>query len=103
MAKTNDKSTSTESELASAVRELTQEVAVLRMAIDELREEVQWNNHNSRTEIRPLIERRIQSCSLDPTARDFEVNTVDAATVERLRADVARSNFTPGSQGKLFG
>lgn len=102
MAKTNDKSTSTESELASAVRELTQEVAVLRMAIDELREEVQWNNHNSRIELRPLTGRRIQSCSLDPTARDFEVNTVDAATVEQLRSELGHSNGTPGKQGELF-
>ena len=103
MAKTNDKSTSAESDLVSAVTELTQEVAVLRMVIDELREELQWSNHNSRTEMHRLTGRRIQSCSLDPTARDFEVNTVDAATVERLRADVGRSNLTPGSQGKLFG
>lgn len=102
MAKTNDKSTSAEADLASAVTELTQEVAVLRMATDELREEVQWNNHNSRTEMPPLTERRIQSCSLDPTARDFEVNTVDAATVERLRSELGHSKATPGKQGELF-
>ena len=102
MAKTNDKSTSAESDLVSAVTELTQEVAVFRMVIDELREEVQWSNHNSRTEMHRLTGRRIQSCSLDPTARDFEVNTVDAATVERLRSELVQSSRTPGKQGELF-
>ena len=37
---------SPESELADAVQMLAEELKVLRMVVDELREEVQWANQN---------------------------------------------------------
>lgn len=35
-----------ESQLVDAVQTLTEEIRVMRMAIDELTEEVQWSNQN---------------------------------------------------------
>ena len=98
----NKSSTSTDPELLDAISLLTEELRVLRMVIDELREEVQWNNQNSSVDSQFLTARRIHSCSLDPTSRNFEVNTVDQETVERLRAELPPSRAKPGSQGELF-
>ena len=92
----------TESELADVVRMLTDEIRVLRDAVDELREEVQWANQNHRAEGPLLVGRRIQSCSLDPASPDFAVNTVDEATVERLRSELTPTRSVSGKQGALF-
>ena len=100
MAKTKSNS---ETELVVAIQSLTEEVRVLRQVVDELREEVQWANRNPPEERAHLDGRRIRSCSLDPTSRDFTVNSVDKETVDRIRADVVTSNRLPRTQGKLFG
>ena len=88
MRRPNNKtdSASVESELFETIKLLTDEVRLLRIVIDELREEVQYGNHNA--ESVPLPSRRIQSCSLDPASRDFAVNTVDEATIENLRSEL---------------
>ncbi len=101
MARTKSKPT-TESELVTAVQVLTDEIRVLRDAVDELREEVNWANHNHGGDSYLLTGRRIQSCSLDPTSSDFVVNTVDEATVGKLRAELPPSRSAPGKQGELF-
>lgn len=62
----------TRDELAEAVEVLTAEVRVLRHAVDELREEIQYATRNvfDRPEP-PLPHRRIVSMPLDPCADDF--------------------------------
>ena len=102
MSRTNSKTTTPESELLSAVRMLAEEVAVLRNAVDELREELQWSNHNHRGESHWLTGRRIQSCSLDPASPDFAVNTVDKDTIDKLRAELTPTQPGPRKQGELF-
>ena len=101
MARSKSKPTP-ESELVAAVQMLTDQVRVLRDAVDELREEVQWMNHNQHGESRLLADRRIQSCFLNSTSRDFAVNTVDQETIEKLRADLASIRNVPDEQGELF-
>ena len=91
-----------ESELLSAVQMLVEEVKVLRQVVGELREEVQWGNHNFHANDALPSHRRIRSCSLDPTSPDFAVNSVDDATVEKLRAELAGNHSVPGKQGELF-
>ena len=73
------------SDLADAVDLLTQQVIVLRQVVDELVTEFQWRNQNSSSPIVPY-HRRIESSSVDPTQRDFEVNSVPRETIDRLRA-----------------
>ena len=101
MANSSSQATA-ESELLSAVQMLVEEVKVLRQVVDELREEVQWGNHNLRVNDPLPSLRRIRSCSLDPTSSDFTVNSVDDATVEHLRAELAADQSVPGKQGELF-
>ena len=99
------KDTSIEQVLTSDdIASLRDEVRLLRQVIDELREELSWANNNALelpTQLRPV---RITSMSLDPTARDFQVNTVDEETIARLREEHASA--TPGptesSQRSLF-
>ena len=93
---------SSESELVDALQMLIDEVRVLRDAVDELREEVQWANHNHRDESRYWVGPRIRSCSLDPTSPDFAVNKVDEATVEQLRSELTSRRSVSGKQGALF-
>ena len=98
----NKSSASTDPEFLDAISLLTEELKILRIVIDELRTEVQWNNQNSPAAAQFLSARRIQSCSLDPTSRNFEVNTVDQETIESLRAELTPIRAKPGSQGELF-
>jgi hypothetical protein len=91
-----------ESEFLATVQLLTEEVKVLRQVVDELRSEVQWSNQNPVNKAGFLNGRRIHSCSLDPTSPDFTVNSVDDATVEKLRAELAGNHSVPGKQGELF-
>jgi hypothetical protein len=66
-------SSSSTDELAEILRELRDEVRVLRQVVDELREECQWANRNS--EPLPLPPRfHLTSMPLDPTSDDWEIN-----------------------------
>ena len=98
----NKSSASTDPEFLDAISLLTEELKILRIVIDELRTEVQWNNQNSSASSQFLTSRRIHSCSLDPTSRNFEVNTVDQVTIESLRAELTPNRAKRGSQGELF-
>jgi hypothetical protein len=100
--KRNKTSPSAESDLGEAVTLLTEELKVLRIVIDELREELQWKNQNRDTDSSLLSGRPIHSCSLDPTSRDFAVNSVPQEAVERLRTELTPSHSQPGKQGELF-
>ena len=91
-----------ESELADAVQMLAEELKVLRLVVDELREELQWANQNYHDDRLWLAGPRIQSCSLDPTCSDFAVNSVDEATVEQLRSELTPIRRVSGKQGALF-
>ena len=104
----NDSKPSLEAELLTdVVQTLAEELKVLRIAVDELHEELQWANRNVHrddgNEDRPLGGRRIHSFSLDPTSPDFAVNTVDDVTVKKLRSELTRTMSCPGQQGELFG
>ena len=91
-----------ESELAEAIHELTAQVQVLRNAVDELREEFQWSNHNTNSERTCIRNRIIRSCSLAPTSPDFTVNTVSEETVEKLRSELTPIRSCSSQQGELF-
>ena len=98
----NKTSPSGEAELMDAVSLLAEELKVLRIVIDELREELQWRIQNHDADSSFLTGRRIHSCSLDPTSRDFAVNSVSQETVERLRAELTSGHSQHGKQGELF-
>ena len=90
------------------IASLGDEIRLLRKVLDEVRDELSWANNNAHD--LPLgagamaAFKRITSMSLDPTARDFQVNTVDEETIARLREEHASA--TPGrtesSQRSLF-
>jgi hypothetical protein len=100
--KRNKTSPPAESDLGEAVTLLAEELKVLRIVIDELREELQWKNQNRDTDSSFLTGRRIRSCSLDPTSRDFAVNSVSQETVEILRVELTPGHSQPGKQGEPF-
>jgi len=85
MRKSNAQSQSQVALLADVVQTLADELKVLRVVVDELREELHWANHNApaddRGDHRRLHGRRIQSFAIDPASRDFAVNSVDDETV----------------------
>ncbi len=83
--------------LGDLVQSLADEVKVLRNAVDELREELQWANHNVFGGNRLLENRRVHSFSLDPPRLDFAVNTVEQGTVDELRSELA-STKNPSTQ-----
>lgn len=94
-------------ELAASVEALAAEVRVLREAIDELREEIQYatNNLFDRPEP-PLPHRRITSMPQDPTANNFG-ERLNAYTSDELPADDASERTdsdTPPDRpaGRLF-
>ena len=81
------------------IASLRDEVRLLRQVLDELREELSWANNNAidpLPQVRPV---RITSMSLDPTAPDFQVNTVDEETIAKLRDEHASNE---SSQRSLF-
>lgn len=103
----NDSKASPEAELlADVVQSLAEELKVLRIAVDELREELQWANHNVHrdegNDEHFRGSRRIHSVSLDPTSADFAVNSVSEETVEQLRSGLTPIKSCPGQQGELF-
>ena len=98
----NESSESATHKLLDTVSILAEELKMLRIVIDELREEVQWSNHNRDLDGSRLVGRPIQSCSLDPTSRNFEVNTIDQETLESLRAELAPTPEEPVTQRELF-
>ena len=80
MAKSRSPRADTRSELAelrAAVEQLSQHVHVLRLAIDELTEEVQWRNNQLRDSERspppPFV---LHSMPRDPTTPDWKINQV---------------------------
>ena len=93
---------SSEAELLLAIRSVTEEVQVLRQVVDELREEVQWANRNPPSERAFTGGDHTWNCSLDPASTDFPVNSVDKATVDRLRSEIVAGDRLPEKQGKLF-
>ena len=92
---------------AEVVAALGEEIRILRQVLDEIREELSWANNNAQD--LPTFTgatsayRRITSMSAEPTARDFQVNTVDAATVSQLREEATNEASTRAStQTSLF-
>ncbi len=92
---------------AEVVAALGEEIRILRQVLDEIREELSWANNNA--EDLPNFTgatsayRRITSMSADPTARDFQVNTADAATLCKLREEAAQeASPRTSTQASLF-
>ena len=78
-----------DSELIECIDSLREQVKVLRNAVDDLREELQYLVRNpGENRVAETIERlRVTSLPLDPTADDFgqRVNAVPEETVAELR------------------
>ena len=86
---------------------LRDEVRLLRQVLDEIRAELFWANSNSldlpERAAATSAFRRVTSMSLDPTARDFQVNAVDPATVALLREEaLEEAPSRTGTQRSLF-
>ena len=100
---------STEKPLMSDdIASLRDEIRLLREVLDEFSEKLSWANNNAHDFPRGAgamsAFRRITSMLLDPTARDFQINTVDEATISRLRDEhgSATTDPTESSQRSLF-
>ncbi len=96
-----------ESGLCDDIVSLRDEVRLLRQVVDELREELSWANNNAYDFLGntgPVMAyRRITSMSVDPTARDFQIDAVDQASVSRRRERATRdASSGTSSQQSLF-
>jgi hypothetical protein len=94
-------------QLSDEVATLREQVALLRQVLDEVLVELTWANDNARdlpagTGAISAV-RRITSMSLDPTARDFQINSVPESAVDELRK-AASSEAAGGesTQATLF-
>ena len=92
---------------AEVIASLGEEIRILRQVLDEIREELSWANNNAQDlpDFAGATSacRRITSMSVDPTARDFQVNSVDAATVSQLREETTQEASPRAStQASLF-
>lgn len=102
--------TATFDDLREAIQSLTEEVRVLRMAVDDLCGELQWANCNppqasdGHEQLRRPTPLLVTSLPIDPAAPGWKINAVDQATIQRLRQEaVARSARSPNaSQQQLF-
>lgn len=91
-------------QLTSAVRQLTDEVRVLRDVLDEIREEYQHAVLNDRPAFRPVEPvRSITSVPVDPAAPDFaeRVNRLTAADLPSQPRE-AQHDPQPGRQQDLW-
>lgn len=101
--------TTTDEALSSDdIASLSAEIRLLRQVLDEVKDELSWSNNNAH-DFPPgagamAAFTRITSMSLDPTARDFQLNTVDEETIARLRDEHASATTNPleSSQRSLF-
>jgi hypothetical protein len=87
-----EKDEETASDLAAAVERLTDEVQVLRQAVDDLREELVWELRQLRSEAGPKPPPfHLTSMPLDPLAPDFHqrVNAIDPRTLAESPATPA--------------
>ncbi len=80
--------------LADEVAALREQVALLRQVLDEVLVELTWANDNARdlptgTGAISAV-RRITSMLLNPTARDFQINSVPVSTVAELRESASQ-------------
>lgn len=90
-------------EIVDAVSQLAGEIKLLINALDELREEVQWNSRNSvDADFVGRKRFRLTSMSLDPTAKNWRVNGVDESLVEQLRNELSPPDKSGTSQTSLF-
>lgn len=103
--------TSADNELIGSIDALRDEVCVLRQAVDELREELQYLVRNPdgfpRQETLPPL--RIASLAKDPTAADFgeRINAASAEKLDELREGAGNglqkdTLCRPASQSRLF-
>jgi hypothetical protein len=83
-------SNQTVDELAYVVEQLIEQIVVLRQAIDEIGQDLQWAIRNHVVEPHPAPS--ITSMPSDPLADDFaeRVNTVPQEVVERLRTEAVQ-------------
>ena len=92
-------------DLTQAVLSLTEQVRVLRQAVDEIGDELGWAIRNRVVVIQPLEpqSRRITSFPLDPLAEDFH-ERVNAVTPADIPADDAMAPGIPSpcKQSRLW-
>jgi hypothetical protein len=89
-----------EHDLAEVVQGLRDEVRVLRQALDELREEVQWANRNG-VDLRRLERFRLRSMPADPAADDWaeRLNGVAPEHIAAVEAPAGRTDTPAGPCG----
>ena len=93
--------------LADEVSALREQVALLRQVLDEVLVELTWANDNSRELPADTgaisAARRLTSMSLNPNARDFQVNSVPESTVVELRKEASQKGaLQANTQSTLF-
>ena len=100
--------TTEEAPSSDDIASLRDEIRLLRQVLDEVRGELSWANNNAH-DLPPgagarAAFARITSVSLDPTAPDFQINTVDEETMTRLRNEHSSDTTSPteSSQRSLF-
>jgi len=87
--------------MTAEVSRLADEVRVLRDAINDLREELQYAVRNNKPLPPPL---HITSMPLDPTTPDFHqrVNAVPTEQIKAMRRSLADESPSPVQQRELF-
>jgi hypothetical protein len=94
-------------QLSDEVATLREQVALLRQVLDEVLVELTWANDNARdlpagTGAISAVG-RITSMSLNPTARDFQINSVPESAVHELRkAASSEAAGAESTQATLF-
>ena len=94
-------------DLREVVQSLTDEIRVLSMAVDDLHGDLQWSNRNlplgsdGHEQLWRPLPVHVTSLPLDPAARDWKINAVDQAAVQRLRPEAVAQGRSANQQ-QLF-
>jgi hypothetical protein len=89
--------------IAQVLDRLREEFAIVHEVLDDIRDELQWANRNLADPVLSRDQRfRLTSMPLDPGAKDWQLNRVDEATMEKLRTELPSASKPGVSQSRLF-
>jgi hypothetical protein len=90
-------------DLGGDVRALGDRVEVLRIAIDDLRQELEWVTRNL-SRLAPQTAQPVRSMSADPLAEDFAINRVRQSDIQSAASLAVASATSKASAepGRLF-
>lgn len=80
-----------------ALEQLTDQVSLFRLAVDELATEIQWRNNQERSPMPLRSQFVLTSMPLDPLAADWQINRTSS---EQLPIDL--TGRSPTAQQHLF-